>query len=77
MNKRKYENNFHEQISLFLDKALEPEQEAAFRESVKNDPMLWQAVEQEKSFRKIIKSKFSAPKLAPDFVKDIKDKISH
>ncbi|GAA5221431.1 anti-sigma factor [Membranihabitans marinus] len=75
MKKKFYNSDIQEQISLFLDNALEPDQKIEFINTMESDPIVSQAVEKEKTFRKLIKSKFSAPKLGPDFVQGIKNKL--
>ena len=72
-----YYKDVQEQISLYLDNALEPDQKQQFMDDVKQNPNMWKALEKEKTFRKMIKSKLKSPKLGPDFIENIKNKINH
>lgn len=64
-----------ELISLFLDQALEPEEQKEFLSKVNSNPNLSAAVEREKQFRKMIKNKLNRPALEPDFIKTLKNKL--
>lgn len=64
-----------ELISLFLDQALEPEEQKEFLSKVNSNPNLSAAVEREKQFRNMIKNKLNRPALEPDFVKTLKNKL--
>ncbi|MBY5959899.1 zf-HC2 domain-containing protein [Membranicola marinus] len=64
-----------EQISLYLDNALDPDQKQEFQHQIQEDPALSKAVEKEKHFRSLIRNKLDRPKLEPDFVQFIKNNI--
>lgn len=68
-------HSVQEQISLYLDNALDPAQKADFLQQIQVNPHLNQAVEKEKQFRSVIKNRLDRPKLEPDFIQYIKDKI--
>ncbi len=64
-----------ENISLYLDHALDPDQELEFLHQIEVNPTLYKAVEKEKHFRSVIRDNINRPKLEPDFIQYIKDKI--
>lgn len=68
-------NRIQEQISLYLDNALDPVQREEFLHQIQVNPQLNQALEKEKQFRSVIKNGLDRPKLEPDFIQFIKDKI--
>jgi len=68
-------NKVQEQISLYLDNALEPDQKKEFIDRIQMNPSLSQAVEKEKHFRSMIRTKIGRPKLGADFIQIIKNKI--
>jgi len=68
-------NRAQEQISLYLDHALDPEQEQEFLQQIDSNPILNNALEKEKHFRSVIRNNFGRPKLEPDFIQLIKNKI--
>lgn len=64
-----------EQISLYLDNALDPDQTQEFLHQIEVDPSINSALEKERHFRSVIKSNLDRPKLEPDFVQFIKNNI--
>ena len=64
-----------EQISLYLDNALDPDQKQEFLHQMEVDPSLNKALEKEKHFRSVIRNNIDRPKLEPDFIQVIKNKI--
>lgn len=64
-----------EQISLYLDNALDPDQKQEFQHQIQVDPLLSKAVEKEKHFRSIIRNNINRPKLEPDFIQFIKNNV--
>ena len=68
-------NKVQEQISLYLDNALEPDQKKEFIDQIQLDPSLNQAVEKEKHFRSMIRTRIDRPKLGADFIQFIKNQI--
>ena len=68
-------NRVHEQISLYLDHALDPDQEQEFLHQIEGNPILHNAVEKEKHFRSVIRDNIGRPKLEPDFIQFIKNNL--
>ncbi|HLU94145.1 MAG TPA: zf-HC2 domain-containing protein [Membranihabitans sp.] len=75
MDNGNFNNRVQEQISLYLDNALDPDQKQEFLHQIQVDPYLHQAIEKEKHFRSVIKNNLDRPKLEPDFIQYIKDNI--
>ena len=68
-------NRVQEQISLYLDNALDADQKQEFLHQMELNPALHEALEKEKHFRSVIRNKIDRPKLEPDFIQGIKNKI--
>lgn len=68
-------NGVGDRIALYLDNALDAEQKQEFLHQIEKDAALQQAVEREKHFRTMIKNNLNRPKLEPDFIQYIKNKV--
>lgn len=69
------ESTQKELISLFLDRAMNEDQQQEFISKIKTDPVLSAEVEREKQFRNMIKSSLHRPAVGSEFVQNIRKKI--
>ena len=67
--------NFRKQVDLYLDKALNSEDEQELLNRVNLDPSCGRVLSKEKNFRNFIKNNVKRQEVTPDFIQAIKNKI--
>ncbi len=67
--------DFRKQVDLYLDRALNSEDERDLLDRVNHDPNCGRVLSKEQSFRNFIKNKAKRPEVTPDFIQAIKNKI--
>lgn len=67
--------NFRKQVDLYLDKALNSEDEKELLNRVNLDPSCGRVLSKEKNFRNFIKNNVKRQEVTPDFIQAIKNKI--
>ncbi|WP_235298505.1 hypothetical protein [Portibacter marinus] len=67
--------DFRQQVDLYLDKALNTEDERALLDRVNHDPNYSRVLSKEQNFRKFIKQNVKRAEASPDFIQAIKNKI--
>jgi hypothetical protein len=68
-------SNFTERVELYLDGALDKQQERVLLTELRSCPTCLEKFSKEQAFRNFIKHKVSRKKVSPEFVQSIKDKI--
>lgn len=69
------ENEFQQNLALYLDGALTTEESKAFIDNVMKSPEQMTRLKQEKSFREILRKKVIRHSVSPELVENIKSKI--
>lgn len=67
--------NFRKQVDLYLDRALNSEDEQQLLDKVSHDPNCGRMLNSEKNFRDFIKNNVKRPQVSHDFIQAIKNKI--
>ena len=67
--------NFRKQVDLYLDRALNSEDEKELLDRVNHDPNCGKVFSKEKNFRNFIKNNVKRSEVTPDFIQAIKNKI--
>ena len=67
--------NFRKQVDLYLDRALNSEDEKELLDRVNHDPSCGKLFSKEKNFRNFIKNNVKRSEATPDFIQAIKNKI--
>mgnify|MGYP000029013618 CR=1 FL=1 len=67
--------DFRQQVDLYLDNALNTEDERALLDRVNHDPNCGRVLSKEQNFRKFIKQNVRRAEASPDFIQAIKNKI--
>ncbi len=67
--------NFRKQVDLYLDRALNSEDEKELLERINHDPSYGRVFSKEKNFRNFIKNNVKRSEATPDFIQAIKNKI--
>jgi hypothetical protein len=67
--------NFRKQVDLYLDRALNAEDERQLLDRVNHDPNYGRVLSSEKNFRDFIKNNVKRPQVSHDFIQSIKDKV--
>lgn len=67
--------NLFQRVNLYLDDAMTHEDVARFRNDMKSNPSVHQAVEEEKKFRTFLRDNVCRRTASPTLIKMIKDKI--
>ncbi len=62
-------------VNMYLDNELAQEDQSQLINDINTNPEYHQILEDEKKFRKFIKSKINRQKPSPDFLKSLKEKI--
>ena len=68
-------NDFRQKVDLYLDKALNPEDEKELLNQVNHDPNCDRVLSKEKNFRNFIRNNVRRSQASPDFIQAIKNKI--
>jgi hypothetical protein len=68
-------HDFRKQVDLYLDRALNSEDEKELLNKVNHDPNCDRVLSKEKNFREFIKNNVKRPQVSPDFIQAIKNKI--
>jgi hypothetical protein len=75
MRDSKQQPETNRRVSMFLDRALSQEDESRFLQEAKHDPALQVALNQEQSFRQLIRNGVHRRKASTALIQSIKDKI--
>lgn len=67
--------DFRKQVDLYLDRALNSEDEKELLNRVNHDPNCGRVFSKEKHFRNFIKSNVKRSEATPDFIQAIKNRI--
>ncbi|MEO7175241.1 MAG: hypothetical protein ABIV51_05325 [Saprospiraceae bacterium] len=68
-------NDIHNKVSMYLDGALNEEDQDNLLRSVAEDPNISRMYNREKSFRDLIRSNVKRPIVSQEFIQTIKDNI--
>ncbi len=66
---------FRQKVDMMLDNALSKEDEAQVLKSVEDNPEYEQLLRNERNFRNFVRGKVVRPKVTPEFIQSIKDKV--
>ncbi len=69
------QQEFFNRVSMYLDRALDAEDEKTFLQDVKHNPNFNDALDSERSFRELIRNSVVRHKASPDLIQTIKEKI--
>ncbi len=67
--------NFREKVNMMLDKELSKEAEEEVLKSVQSNPEYEQVLNNERTFREFVRHSVIRPKVTPEFIQSIKDKV--
>ncbi|GLR16550.1 anti-sigma factor [Portibacter lacus] len=67
--------DFRQQVDLYLDRALNTEDERQLLDRVNHDPNCGRVLSKEQNFRNFIKQNVKRSEATPDFIQAIKNKI--
>ncbi|NND05947.1 MAG: hypothetical protein HKN87_06170 [Saprospiraceae bacterium] len=67
--------DFRKKVDMMLDKALTKEAEEQVLKSVENNPEYEQLLKNERDFRAFVRGQVVRPKVTPEFIQSIKDKV--
>lgn len=67
--------DFRKKIDMMLDKALTKEAEEEVMKSVEDNPEFEQLLKNERNFREFVRGSVIRPKVTPEFIQSIKDKV--
>ena len=67
--------NFRQKIDMMLDKALTKEAEEEVMRTVEDNPEYEQLLRNERNFREFVRGSVVRPKVSPEFIQSIKDKV--
>ena len=67
--------DFRKQVDLYLDRALNSEDEKQLLDRVHHDPSCGKVLSKEQNFRNFIKSNVRRSEVTPDFIQAIKNRI--
>ena len=70
----KYQD-FREKVDMMLDNALTKEAEEEVLRTVENNPEYQQVLKNERTFREFVRHSVIRPKVTPEFIQSIKDKV--
>ena len=62
-------------VTMYLDNELSKDAEMALLKEIKQNPVYYEVLSKEKSFREFIKSRVHRRKVSPALIQSIKDKI--
>lgn len=68
--------SIRQQINLFLDNELPKEDEQNLIQIMESDPRSTKIYNREKDFREFVKNNVKRPTVTPDFIQNLKDRIS-
>ena len=66
---------FRQKVDMMLDNALSKEDEAQVLKSVEDNPEYEQLLRNERNFRNFVRGSVVRPKVTPEFIQSIKDKV--
>ena len=75
MGNQKNHHELVQKVNMYLDNELSKEAERDLLREIKQNPMYFEILNKEKSFREFIKSKVNRKKVSPSLIQSIKDKI--
>ena len=75
MGNQKNHHELVQKVNMYLDNELSKEAERELLREIKQNPMYFEILNKEKSFREFIKSRVNRKKVSPSLIKSIKDKI--
>ena len=67
--------DFRKQVDLYLDRALNTEDEKELLNRITHDPSCGRVLSKEQNFRNFIKNNVKRQEVTPDFIQAIKNKI--
>lgn len=67
--------DFRKKVSMMLDKALTKEAENEVMQSIERNPQYRELLNKERSFRDFVRNNVIRPKVTPEFIQSIKEKI--
>ncbi len=67
--------DFRKKIDMMLDKALTKEAEEEVMKSVEDNPEYERLLKNERNFREFVRGSVIRPKVTPEFIQSIKDKV--
>ncbi len=68
-------NSFRERVELYLDHALDNEEEQELMQEVKSNPEYNKVLRGEQSFREFIRKNVHRPQVTPEMIQSIRDKV--
>lgn len=75
MRERENYQSFRQKLDMYLDNALNQEDEKDFVARINEDPAYNRLYASEKNFREMIKNNIRRPNVSPNLIQSIKDKI--
>ena len=67
--------DFRKKVDMMLDKALSKEAEEEVLNKIKDNPDYEQMLNNERNFRDFVRGNVVRPKVTPEFIQSIKDKV--
>lgn len=67
--------DFRKKVDMMLDNALSKEAEEAVMKEVNNNPEFQQVLNNERNFRNFVRGNVVRPKVTPEFIQSIKDRV--
>ncbi|MCB0687379.1 MAG: hypothetical protein KDC53_12675 [Saprospiraceae bacterium] len=67
--------DFRKKVDMMLDKALTKEAEEEVMNRIKDNPAYEQMLNNERNFRDFVRGNVVRPKVTPEFIQSIKDKV--
>ncbi len=67
--------DFREKVDMMLDNALTKEAEEEVLRTVENNPEYQRVLKNERTFREFVRHSVVRPKVTPEFIQSIKDKV--
>ncbi len=69
--------DFRKKVDMMLDKALSKEAEAEVMRTIEENPAFEKLLNNERSFREFVRQGVVRPKVTPEFIQSIKDKVRY